>query len=263
MFTYSFLVRALIASVLSSLSLAIFSPFVSLRRISYLGEAFSHMAFAGIAIALVAGLSGRLVTLIFVIVLAYLIGWLSKRYKLEETNTITIFLSVSMAFAIILISLSSAYAFDLSSYLFGNVLLVSSGDLIWVGIMALLSLAFILIFYHQLFYLSYNAEMAQFLRIPVTFVNHLFLILLATNIVINLKAAGIILVSAQLILPAATIFNLVRRLPMVIVLSAVLAIFAAIGGFALSWWLNIPTGASIVMLEFVFFLISLTLKKRA
>ena len=149
MFSFNFLVRALVAAVLSSFSLAIFSPFVSLRRISYLGEAFSHMAFAGIAIALVTGLNGRPVTLIFVIVLAYLIGWLSKRYKLEETNTITIFLSVSMAFAIILISLSSAYAFDLSSYLFGNVLLVNSGDLIWVGIMAVLSLAFIIIFYHQ------------------------------------------------------------------------------------------------------------------
>jgi ABC-type Mn2+/Zn2+ transport system permease subunit len=81
--------------------------------------------------------------------------------------------------------------------------------------------------------------------------------------VINLKAAGIILVSAQLILPAATIFNLVRHLPTVIALSAVLAIVAAVGGFALSWWLNIPTGASIVMLEFVFFLISLALRKRA
>lgn len=261
MLSFNFLIRALIASILSSVSLAIFSPFVSLRRISYLGEAFSHMAFAGIAIALVAGLNDRLITLAFVIVLAYIISWLSKRYKLEEANTITIFLSVSMAFGIILISLSSAYAFDLSSYLFGNVLLVGLSDLILVGIMAILSLAFILIFYRQLFYLSYNAEMAQFLRIPVTIVNHLFLILLAANIVINLKAAGIILVSAQLILPAATAFNLVRRLPMVIFLSAILAILAALGGFALSWWLNIPTGASIVMLEFGFFLFSLMLRK--
>ena len=260
MFTYNFLIRALVASVLSSVALALFSPFVSLRRISYLGEAFSHMAFAGIAIALVAGLNDRLITLAFVILLAYLIGWLSKRYKLEEANTITIFLSVSMAFGIILISLSSAYAFDLSSYLFGNVLLVSYNDLILVGIMAVLSLAFILFFYRQLFYLSYNTEMAQFLRIPVVLVNHLFLILLAANIVINLKAAGIILVSAQLILPAATAFNLAKRLPLVIILSTLMAIIAALGGFAMSWWMNLPTGASIVILEFGIFLLSLMIR---
>ncbi|HPN41157.1 MAG TPA: metal ABC transporter permease [Candidatus Cloacimonadota bacterium] len=262
MLSYSFLVRALLAALLSSVSLAMFSPFVTLRRISYLGEALSHMAFAGIAIALLVGLDIQFTALAFVVLVALAIGWLSQKHKLEEANTITIFLSVSMALGIILINLKKSYSFDLASYLFGNVLLVSQADLIRVGILALLSLGFILLLYKELFYLSYNSEMAGFYRVPVVLVNRLFLALLAANIVINLKAAGIILVSAQLILPAATAFNLARRLTIVIVLSALVAVIAALGGFALSWWLDLPTGANIVMLEFVLFILSLVIRRR-
>lgn len=104
--------------------------------------------------------------------------------------------------------------------------------------------------------------MAKFYGIPVKLVNTIFMILLAANIVITLRAAGIILVSAQLILPAVTAFNLVKRLDYSILCSAFIAILAASGGFALSWWLDLPTGANIVLLEFVFYLISLLFMTR-
>ncbi|MBW6513292.1 MAG: metal ABC transporter permease [Candidatus Syntrophosphaera sp.] len=258
---YAFLVHALLAAVLSSVSLALFSPFVTLRRISYMGEALSHIAFAGIAIALLFSLNLQLTTLLFVVAVSLAISWLARRHKLEEANTITIFLSVSMALGIILISLKQSYSFDLASYLFGNVLMVTISDLWHLGILLVVNLAFIFLLYKELFYLSYNAEMAQFYRLPANMVNRLFMILLAANIVITLRSAGIILVSAQLILPAATAFNLVKRLDHAVLASALIAILAAVGGFALSWWLNLPTGANIVVLEFLFYLISLALSK--
>lgn len=260
MFAYAFLVNALLAAMLSSLSLALFSPFVTLRRISYMGEALSHIAFAGIAIALILGLNMQISTLIFVTGVSLAIGWLARKHQLDEANTITIFLSVSMALGIVLISLKQGYTFDLASYLFGNVLLVSSADIRALGALALTNLAFILLFYKEMFYLSYNMDMARFFRLRTGLVNHLFLILLAVNIVINLKAAGIILVTAQLILPAATAFNLVRRLSPAIAVSAIVAFMASLGGFALSWWANLPTGASIVLMEFCLFIISLIIR---
>ncbi|MCB5247267.1 MAG: metal ABC transporter permease [Candidatus Cloacimonetes bacterium] len=258
----SFLLYALLAALLSSVCLALFSPFVTLRRVSYLGEALSHIAFAGIALALLLGLNLQLTTLLFVIAIALAITWLARRRQLQEANTITIFLSVSMALGIILISLRRGYTFDLASYLFGNVLLASSADLWQLSALLLADLGFIIFFYKELFYLSYNAEMARFYRLPADLVNRLFMILLAANIVITLRAAGIILVSAQLILPASTAFNLVRRLDHAVALSALIAILAAAGGFALSWWLNLPTGANIVLLEFLFYLSSLAFRPR-
>lgn len=259
---FDFLIHALLAALLSSVCLALFSPFVTLRRVSYLGEALSHIAFAGIALALLLGLNLHLTTLIFVIAVALAITALARRRQIQEANTITIFLSVSMALGIILISLRRGYTFDLASYLFGNVLLASKADLWQLGIICLANLLFIVFFFKELFYLSYNAVMAEFYRLPVRMVDRLFMILLAANIVITLRAAGIILVSAQLILPAATSFNLVKRLDHAVAFSALIAILAAAGGFALSWWLNLPTGANIVLLEFVFYLLSLAFRPR-
>ncbi|HNU53737.1 MAG TPA: metal ABC transporter permease [Candidatus Syntrophosphaera sp.] len=260
---FSFLVHALFAALLSSVCLALFSPFVTLRRVSYLGEALSHIAFAGIALALLLGLDLQFTTLIFVIAVALAITWLARRRQLQEANTITIFLSVSMALGIILISLRRGYSFDLASYLFGNVLLASSADLWMLGTLMTVNIGFIAFFYKELFYLSYNPDLAAFYRLPVRMVDRLFMILLAANIVITLRAAGIILVSAQLILPAATAFNLVKRLDHAVVACAFIAILAATGGFALSWWLNLPTGANIVLLEFLLYLLSLLFRPRS
>lgn len=262
MLAFSFLVQALLGALLSSLSLALFSPFVTLRRISYLGEALSHIAFAGIAIALLLGLNLEWPTLLFVVAVSLAIGWLSRRRQFDEANTITIFLSVSMALGIMLISLRKGFTFDLASYLFGNVLLVSAADLWRLGGLVALNLLVIGGLWKELFYLSYNYDLAKFYRVPAGLVNRIFLVVMALNIVINLKAAGIILVTAQLILPAATAFNLVRRLPAAVLVSALVALISAGAGFALSWWLNIPTGASIVLLEFALFLLSLLIKRK-
>lgn len=262
MWSYSYLVNALLGAVLSGLSLAVFAPFVTLRKISYLGEALSHIAFAGIAISILLGLNLTYGTLVFVVCIALAITWLSRRFKMQEANTITIFLSVSMALGIILISVSKSYSFDLSSYLFGNVLLITPSEVWALLILGFLNFAFVLVFYKELFYLSYNPEMSRVFRIRTRLVNNLFMILLAANIVINLKSAGIILVTAELILPAVIAFNLARSLPRAILIAIMVSLIAAIAGFALSFRLNIPTGATIVLLEALMYIFSLGARRR-
>jgi len=257
MFSYSFLVYAFLGAVLSGLSLATFAPFVTLRRISYLGEALSHIAFAGIALAVLAGLNLTLTTLIFVMLIAWGITSLAKRHNIQESNTITIFLSLSMALGIILISLSKNYSFDLASYLFGNVLLVTKSEIISLTVLSLVNIAFVCFFYKELFYLTYNHTMAKVYRIKTDMVNLIFMLLLAANIVINVKSAGIILVTAQLILPAVIAFNFVHRLSRANVISVLVAIISAVIGFYLSFQFNLPTGASIVVFEAILYFLSL------
>lgn len=262
MLSYTFMLYALLGSLLSGLSLAIFAPYVTLRKISYMGEALSHIAFAGIALAVLSGLNLTFTTLIFVMAVALAISWLARKHKLQEANTISIFLSVSMALGMILISLSKNYSFDLASYLFGNVLLITRSELYALAILAILNIAFVLIFYKELFYLSYNAEMSRVFRIRINPVNRLFMLLLAANIVINLKSAGIILVTAQLILPSVIAFNLVNSLPKAIGLSVLVALLSALMGFYLSFRFNLPTGATIVLFEALLFTLSLILKRK-
>lgn len=256
-----FLIHALIGAILSGVSLAIFAPYVTLRRISYLGEALSHIAFAGIAIAVITGINLTLGALVFVSAVALGISWLAKKHKIQEANTITIFLSLSMALGIILISLSKNYTFDLSSYLFGNVLLISGTELWALGVLNILNIAFVLFFYKELFYLSYNPEMAKVFRIRIEGVDKIFYLLLAANIVFNLKSAGIILVTAQLILPAVIAFNLVQKLHTAILVAVLLAILSALAGFAASFALNLPTGATIVSVQAIFYAVSFIFKR--
>jgi len=251
-----FLITAILGSVLSGISLAIFAPYVTLRRISYMGEALSHMAFAGIAMALIFGLNLTLGAWIFVSIVALGIAWMAKKHKLQEANTITIFLSLSMAIGIILISLSQNYSFDLASYLFGNVLLIAPSEIWALAVLNVINILFICFFYKELFYMSYNAEMAKVFRIRTEMVDKIFYLLLAANIVFNLKSAGIILVTAQLILPAVIAFNLSRRLHHAILISIFAAVLSALAGFALSFALNLPTGASIVVVQALIYALS-------
>ncbi len=256
-----FLIYALLGAVLSGISLAVFAPFVTLRRISYMGEALSHIAFAGIALALISGINLTLGAWIFVSAVALAISWLSKKHKLQEANTITIFLSLSMALGIILISLSQNYSFDLASYLFGNVLLITLPELWALGALNILNIFYISFFYKELFYLSYNPEMAKVFRIRTEGVDKLFYLLLAANIVFNLKSAGIILVTAQLILPAVIAFNLSKKLHVAIVIAVIASIISALGGFAVSFALDLPTGASIVVIQALLYVLSFAFKR--
>lgn len=258
----TFLIIAIAGAVLSGISLAIFAPFVTLRRISYLGEALSHIAFAGIALAIVMGFNLSLGAFIFVSAIALFISWLSIHKQIQESSSITILLSFSMALGIVLISLSKNYTFDLSSYLFGNVLLITKGELWALGILSALNIAFISFFYKELFYLSYSREMSKVFRIRIELVDKLFYLFLAANIVLNLKTAGIILVTAQLILPAVIAFNFAKKLPQIILIAVLSAFFCACLGFAISYALNLPTGATIVIVQSIVYLLSFLNTKR-
>lgn len=261
LFQYQFLVNALIAVFLSAAGTSLLSVFVTLKKMSFLGEAFSHIAFAGIALALLLGTELTLTTLIFVGVVSLLIGFVSKYYHHQEANIITIFLSLSMAVGIILLNLNRNYVPDVTSYLFGNILLVTRIDLIYLVILLLVNIGFITLFFKELFYLTYNYNVAVIYRIRANLVYYLFTILLAANIVVSVKIIGVILITAQLILPGITALNLTKNIKWAVVLSFMFAQIGALSGFFISYQLNLPSGASIVVIQFIVFVISLVYKE--
>ncbi len=259
-FQYRFLLYALLGAILSAAATSQLSVFLTLKKISFLGEAFSHIAFAGIALALLIGTEITLTTIGFVVVIAILIGIVSRYYHYQETNIITIFLSVSMAIGIILISINKQYTIDLASYLFGNVLLVTGKDLIYLATLLIVNALFIYLFFKELFYMTYNYSIARIYGIPVNLVYYLFIILLAINIVVSVKIVGVILITAQLILPGISALNLTKNVRLALLISVLFAEVGALGGFILSYKFNLPFGASIVILSFLLFIFSLIYK---
>jgi len=260
-FQYRFLLHAFIGALLSAAATSQLSVFLTLKKISFLGEAFSHIAFAGIALALLIGTEITLTTIGFVVIVAILIGIVSKYYHYQESNIITIFLSVSMAIGIILLNINREYTLDLTSYLFGNVLLITTKDITYLSILLIVNALFISLFFKELFYMTYNYSVARIYGIPVDLVYYLFIIILAINIVVSVKIVGVILITAQLILPGISALNLTRKMRSAILLSVLFAEIGAIGGFLLSYQLNLPSGGTIVILSFIIFILTLIYKE--
>lgn len=260
-FTSHFLIISFTGALLAAISTSIFSVFISVKKISYMSNALAHVSFAGIAIAFLFGLNFTLISLIFVILVSIAIGIISLKGKINEADTTTIFLSVSMAIAIILINLNNNYKLDLASYLFGNILLITKSDLISIVSILIVNFVFLLLFFRQILYMSYNFEISTVYKIDVKFVYFAFLILLAANIVVTVKIVGIILITAQFILPGIIGLNFTRNIKKAILFSILFSLISTILGFFISFYLSIPSGATIVLVLFVIFLLSLLYKK--
>lgn len=259
-FQHEFLRVAFAGALLSALSTALLSVFVALRKISFMSDALAHVSFAGVALSLFLGGGIGIWAILLVVVVALLIGWLSRRHKLDEANTATVFLSVSMALAIILIRLNKSYTFDLAGYLFGDILLITRSDVVSLAILLGINLLFLAAFFKELFYMTYNPEIAAVYRIPVNLIHYLFLVVLAVNIVLTVKVAGIVLVTAQLVLPGVTALNLVRRVKQAVMLSCLFSLIGSLAGFFLAHQLNLPLGATIVLCFFLLFAASLGIR---
>ena len=253
----SFLRYAFLGAVFSAISTSLLSVFISLKKISYMSEALSHMSFTGIAIALVLGWSVNWVSGIFILFIVFLIHYLSRFYKFEETNITFIILSVSMALGVIILSLKKTYTMDLAGYMFGNILLVNQTDIVYFCILIFINLLFLTGFYREILYMTYHPEIAKFYHVSVEKIYLTFLIILALNIIVSVKIIGIILITAQLVLPGMTSLNITKKIPKAIFLSVVISLLSAITGFLGSYKFNFPSGAVIVMVLFFLFIISL------
>lgn len=258
---YGFLRLAIAGCALSAVSAGLLSVFITLKKISYMGEAFSHIAFAGIAIALLFGWSLNLTALVFVLVISFLISLISRNFHIEETNTTVIFLSVSMALGILFINLNRGYTVDLASYLFGNVLLVTRPDIWLLSGLTAVNTLFIVLFFKEILYITYNINIAQIYRIPVTTIYYSFIFLIALNIIISVKIIGVILITAQLILPGISALFITNNIRKAIILSGIISLFCSMLGLVISFMLDIPTGSAIVLALFTIFIISLSISK--
>jgi len=253
----AFLVTGFMAAMGVSLAGGLISPFIVLRKASFASEAFAHIAFAGMALALLLDLPYMLLTLLFVIVVAYLIGSASARYRLAEVNLASIFLAVSMALGVLFLSMKKGYVPDMADFLFGNILLVADSDLIALGVLMAIDALWLLVFGRSLYYVSYNEEIAAACRIPTRLVSMSFFILMACNIVLIVKLAGVIMVTAGLVLPGSIALLLTRNLKIAHGVSIAASLFAALPGFFFSLAADVPVSVAMVLILFGFFVLAL------
>jgi len=253
LFQLGFMQRALAAGLLIAVLCALFSVFVVLRRFSFIGVGISHSAFGGVALGYLLGLDPTLMAVLFAAAVALLIGLVKRRSRLHEDTAIGIFFSLTMALGILFIGLSGRYNVDLFGYLFGNILAITRTDLITMAVIAPVIFILMLSVFKELMFLSFDEEVAQASGVAVGEVYYFFLLAMAVTIVIAIKLIGIILVSAMMVLPAATARQMVDRYRCLVWWSVALAVTATVAGLMLSYFLDLASGATIVLVAGLLF----------
>ncbi len=254
---FAFMQRALLASGLAAIVCAVVGTFVVLKGLAFMGDAVAHSSLTGMSVAFLFGGNVFWGALAWAVPASLVITLISRKASLRLDTSIGIIFAGGFALGIILISRANNYTADLFGFLFGNVLGASWNEVALIGIIAGLVLLVLLIFYKELLFTSYDATVAAASGIPVRFIYYLLPVLVAITTVASLKAVGIVLVLALLVTPAAAGNLLARRLPAIIATSVAVALLSTISGLYLSFYLDLPTGPSIVMVATGLFALAL------
>ncbi|HZR46972.1 MAG TPA: metal ABC transporter permease [Candidatus Manganitrophaceae bacterium] len=263
MFSYGFMQRAFLASFLIGLACSVIGVFVVLKGLSFIGAGTSHAAFAGVALAFLIGAPPLLVAVLFGLSTVWITGFLQEKGKMKPDVSIGIFYTLTMALAILFIGLMKAYNPEVYGYLFGSILSVTSFDLKVILALSLGILATVFLFFKEFHFISFDQEMAAASGIPARNLSFLLLNLISLTIVISLKAVGAILVFALLVIPAAAAEQWANNMRSMMTYSVLIGIFSSWLGVMLSYWFDLPSGSTIVLLAtLIFFVAVLTSPKR-
>ena len=263
-FKYGFVQRAILAGVLIAAISSLLGVFLVLRRFSLIGDGLAHITFGSVAVVLLIGISPFYVTLAalpIVMISSLVILKLTSTKRIQGDAAIGIVSSIGIAAGIILTSLSGGYNVDLLSYLFGNILTVNQTELILSSIVFLIVVATVVFFYHDLFAITFDEELARSMGIKTKKINVILFLLTALAAVLAMKVAGIMLVSAMLILPPLTALQLSISFRMTLIASLIFSVISVISGIMISFLLNLPAGGTIVIMNVVFLLLVFGVKK--
>ena len=248
---YAFMVRGMLAAVIVGIVCAVLGTYVVLRGMAFFGDALAHAVLPGVAVGYLVGGGARGPVFWWAMGAALLsafgIGAVSRSARLKQDTAIGIIFAGMFALGIALISMVRNYTADLTHFLFGDVLGVSSHDLLLTVVFGVLILLIIIAFYKEFLVISFDPNLAATLRLPIRWLEYLLIALVAMSIVVSLQTVGVTLMVAMLITPAATASLLTRRLSRMMIIAAAIAVFSGITGLYLSYYLNIASGAAIVL----------------
>lgn len=258
----SFFLNLLFAAILCSVAAGITGTFIHIKRLSYISSGIAHGAIGGVGFAIFFSFSPVLGALIFAILSALIFSWIKFKLKENEDIIISIIWSLGMALGIILSYLTPGYNTDILSYLFGNILLVSQNDLLFLLLIDITVIISFYTFYWHFVYLSFDEEYTYLRGINIYFYYTFLLVLIALTIIILVQAVGLILVIALLSIPTSNARLFSHNLKKIIILSIIFCFFIILIGFIVSLYLNTPTGATIIVISCIVYLISYLFKRK-
>ncbi|WP_407081144.1 metal ABC transporter permease [Evansella halocellulosilytica] len=253
---YSYLQNAMIAAIFVGIICGVIGCYIILRGMALMGDAISHAVLPGVVIAYMLGASFFIGAVITGVLTALAIGYISQNSRIKEDSAIGIMFTAMFALGVVMITALQGTSVDLWHILFGNVLAVSRTEL-WITMgIGIFVIGSILIFYRPLLLSTFDETMAKASGLPVKFIHYMLMLLLSLVTVASLQTVGIILVVAMLITPGATAYLLTERFSVMLILSALFGVISAVCGLFFSVIYDVSSGASIVLVASVLFLLA-------
>lgn len=259
-FEYQFVANAFIAALLIAIAAGMVGSYIVARRLVFLSGGITHTSFGGIGIAYYMGINPLVGAAAFAVLSAFGVETLSQRMAVREDSAIGMLWSVGMAIGIFFIYLTPGYTPNLMTFLFGSILTVSTSDLWLLVALNLVMVFFFTFFYRAILFLAFDPEYAKTQRIPVKTFSYILKGFLALTIVLSIRMVGIILLISLLTIPPSTANLFTKKFNKIILASIVIGFIGAVGGLLISYRMNVPSGATIIMVLVSIFAIAKLLR---
>jgi zinc transport system permease protein len=246
--SYEFMQNAILSGILASIVCGVIGPFIAARRMVFISGGLSHTAFGGLGIAYWLGINPLFGATAFVLAAAVIIGRLEERKLSQNDLLIGILWAVGVAIGIIFIHMTPGYAPDLMAFLFGNILTVPRADVAIMLVLVLIVCGTVALFYNGYVAITLDEEYARARRLPVAALKMGLMILTALTIVTLIQVVGILLVIALLTIPVAIASELSRNFRRIMLISVICGILICLSGITASYFIELPSGASIILI---------------
>lgn len=253
--SYDFFQNALIGSLLASIACGIIGTYIVVRRLVFVSGGITHASLGGIGIGIFAGINPIFTALLFSILSAFGIEWLSLKQGIREDSAIAALWSLGMAIGIIFIYMTPGFATNISDYLFGNILTISQLDIISLAVLSLVLIILFVLFRREILYTAFDPDFAKTRNLPVNFIKYTMMMFIAITIVMSIRLVGIVLLMSILTIPQMTANLFTSNFVKMIWLSVLIGFIGCIVGLFLSALLDVPSGVFIIFTQIVAFLV--------
>jgi zinc transport system permease protein len=253
LFQYDFVIRGLVAGLIVGAIAPLIGVFLVLRRYSLIADTLSHVSLAGIALGLIFGWNPVLTALGTTLIASLGLEKLRVSQKLYNESALALYLSGSLALAVVLLSLAHGFNASLFNYLFGSIVTVTSHDIQVMVILAVIVVITLAVFFKEIAFITFDEEAAKVSGLPVRLVNIVFIMLAALTISLSIPVVGVLLIAALIVIPAVTALQLRQSLIPTIVYAEIFSLASVLAGLLLSFYLNLATGGTIVLVMILVF----------
>ena len=260
-FQYSFIIRGFEAGIIIALIAPLIGMFLVLRRYGPIADTLSHVSLAGVAIGLLANINPLITAIGATTLSSIAIERLRNSRRVYGESALAIFFSGSLALAVVLLSIAHGFTVDLFNYLFGSLVTVRQSDVTIIAILGIIVAAAIIVFYKQLVFITFDEDAARVSGIPTRALNTLLIALAALTISLSIPIVGVLLISALIVIPVVTALQFGTGFRQTIAIAEIISVLSVISGIIVSFYLNLSTGGTIVLITLAIFGIVLLIKK--